>query len=356
MKKSVKIFALLMALVTVTVLAAGCGGKSAPTAYDMKSASTMVSGASGAPAMAAESAVYGDWAMADTEEAYYEPVEGDNGSGLSGLDEASYVENDRKLIYTSNYTIETKQFEKDYNSIIAAIDAAKGFLSSEDTYGTKPEVYGDGGRTARLTLRIPVGSYSDFLAAVEGVGNITAKSRSTEDVTTSYYDNEARIELYETHYEKLMEYLKNATEMKDIIELEQEMTDVLYTIDSLKGTKRHMDDRIAYCTVNVTLREVVEFTEVTVAKETFGERVKSSFTGVLKGLGQFLEGLAVFLISALPVVAVIGAFFCLFFFPIRAISRKKKARRAKKAAEKAAATAAAKAAVQPELPAKPEEK
>lgn len=353
MKKMIKIAAVIMALLTVAVMAAGCGKSAATDSYNAKSAYGYTAAA---PAAVMESAAAYDtaWEM-PAEEAYYEPTDEENGTGLSGLNEANYVENDRKLIYTSNYTIETKQFERDYNSLIAAIDVAKGFLSSEDTYGTKPEVYGDGGRTAHLTLRIPVSSYSDFLAAVEGVGNITAKSRSTEDVTTSYYDNEARIELYETHYEKLMEYLKNATEMKDIIALEEEMTEVLYTIDSLKGTKRHMDDRIAYCTVNVTLREVVEYTEVVVAKETFGERVKSSFTGVIKGLGSFLQGLAVFLISALPVIALIGAFFCIFFFPIRAISRKKKARRARKAAAKAAEKAAAKAAVQPEA-AKPEAK
>lgn len=333
MKKACKIIALLMTVLTVAVLAIGCAGSDAAStgSYYADSASY----AKSAPAYAyATEAAYEEPAEYDYYDAPAAAMGEESGSGLNGLGEASYVENDRKLIYTSYYTIETKQFDRDYNAIIAAIDVSGGFLSSEDTYGTKPEAYGDAGRTARLTLRIPVGSYDTFLAAVEGVGNITQKSRSTEDVTTSYYDNEARIELYETHYDKLMEHLKNATDMKDIIAIESEMTDVLYTIDSLKGTKRHLDDRIAYCTVNINLNEVVEYTEIVVAKETFGERVKSSFMNVIKGLGRFLQGLAVFLISALPVVALIAAFFCAIFFPVRAISRKRKAKRALRAATK----------------------
>ena len=331
MKKLWKYASALLALLTVAATLLGCGGKSASTST----------------AYATTAAASADWAVAEDSAAYYDADYDDEvvekSSGLSGLDEASYVENDRKLIYTSNYTIETKTFDNDYNAIIAAIDTVNGFLSSENTYGTKPEVYGDSGRTARLTLRIPVDHYDAFLSAVEGVGNITAKSRSTEDVTTSYYDNEARIELYETHYEKLMNYLNNATDMEDIVTIEAEMTEVLYTIDSLKGNKRYMDDRISYCTVNISLYEVVEYTEISVSKESFGDRVKSSFTAVIKWLGRFFENFAIVFIAALPVLAVLGALFCLFFFPIRAISRRKKAKRALKAAEGQTGEAAPKA-------------
>ena len=246
-------------------------------------------------------------------------------SSIGGLDEASYVENDRKLIYTSEYTIETKSFEADYNAIIAALEASGGFLSGENTYGMKPEEYGDSGRHAELTLRIPVESYKTFLNELEGVGSITRRYRTTDDVTTSYYDNEARIELYEAHYEKLMGYLENASDINDIIAIESEMTDVLYTLDSLKGEKRHMDDRIEYCTVYIYLNEVVEYTEVVTSKESFASRVGSSFMSVIKWLGRFFEGFAVVFIAALPILAILAAIFSAIFFPVRAAKKKKKA-------------------------------
>ncbi len=255
-----------------------------------------------------------------------EETAGTASSSIGGLDEAEYVQNDRKLIYTSEYTIETKAFEKDYSLILDAMEKAGGFVSSENTSGTKPEVYGDAGRTAHLTLRIPVGKYSAFLDGLEGVGSVLSKSRSTEDVTTDYYDNEARIELYEKHYEKLMGYLEKATDMEDIISIEREMNDVLYTIDELKGNKRYMDDRIEYCTAHIYLNEVVEYSEVTATKESFGDRVSESFTSVIKWLGRFFEGFAVVFISALPVLAILAAVFFAIFLPVRAAKRRKKRR------------------------------
>ena len=279
---------------------------------------------------AADDRYYGDYAVDAPEAEAYAPDAGGyeetTSSSIGGLDEASYVENDRKLIYTSEYTIETKSFEADYNAIITALESSGGFLSGENTYGMKPEEYGDSGRHAELTLRIPVKSYSTFLSELEGVGSITRRYRTTDDVTTSYYDNEARIELYEAQYDKLMGYLENASDINDIIAIESEMTDVLYTLDSLKGEKRHMDDRIEYCTVYIYLNEVVEYTEIVTSKENFGSRVSSSFMSVIKWLGRFFEGFAVVFIAALPILAILTAVFSVIFFPIRAARKKKKAR------------------------------
>ena len=201
------------------------------------------------------------------------PQESPTGDGsdkyIGGLNDASYVENDRKLIYTSDYTIETKTFDEHYKSIIEAVENAGGFVSYENTHGTKPEVYGDPGRYAEFTFRIPTKSFNNFLTTLDSVGSVVAKNRSADDVTESYYDNEARIELYEQHYQKLLEYLDKATQIDDIIAIESEINEILYIIDDLKGNKRYMDDQIEYCTANVFLREVVDYSEIA-ASDTVG--------------------------------------------------------------------------------------
>ncbi len=318
MKKTISVIAFILAAFMICAAFAGCssGSKSASRDYD-------------APAEAA--AVY-DEPM--EEPAYEDGDPGEGGASLGGLDNAKYVENDRKLIYTSVYTIETKKFVESYNKIVKALDAAGGFISNEETTGAEPEVYGDSGRRAYLVMRIPIASYDKFLESIEGVGSVLSKTRSTQDVTTDYYDNEARIELYQAHYDKLMGYLQNATDMSDIIAIESEMNDVLYTIDQLKGNKRYMDDRIEYSTVEVNLREVVEYTEVVTSKETLGERISQAFNSVIKWLGQFFEGFAVVFIAALPILAILFAIFSVIFFPVRAARKKKMKKLAAAAAQK----------------------
>ena len=297
--------------------------------------------AAGAPVpMPADGYAYTEAAVAEEawiEEPAEEMIEEESEASLGGLDAGEFTPSDRKLIYTSNFNFQTKAFEKDYNSIIAAMTEVGGFKASESINGSKPEVYGDPGRYCYLQARIPIDKYEKFLSGIEGVGMLVSKNISTEDVTTTYYDNDARIELYEKHYDKLMGYLDKADKMEDIIVIEQEMTDVLYTLDQLKGTKRHLDDMIEYCTVNIELSEVVEYAEVTTSRATFGERVSDSLSEVFVGIGQFFEGFAVVFIASLPIVLILFAIFAAIFFPVRASAKKKKAKAAKEAEEKAEA-------------------
>ncbi|MGI6315601.1 MAG: DUF4349 domain-containing protein [Christensenellales bacterium] len=256
----------------------------------------------------------------------------EQGAGLAGETiGAAVVDSSRKLIYTADYTIETYKYEEDYSRILQSLAACGGFISSEVTWGVKPEAYGDAGRTTDFSLRIPIEQYKSFLDALAGVGEATHKTQTANDVTVSYYDNEARIELYEAHYDKLMEYLKNATEMADIIALESEMTDILYTLDALKGQQRYYDDQIAYTTVSIHLKEMVAPMEVVTSKESLGTRMSNAFMSVLKGLGVFFEGFLVVLVGALPILAILGILFCAIFFPVRAASRRKAKKRAEAA-------------------------
>lgn len=256
------------------------------------------------------------------------------GSGFSLTENTVEPVQDRKIIYTADYTIATRNFEEDYGKILEAMDSAGGYLSQENTYGTEPKEYGDDGRYADITLRIPLEQYSAFLETLAGIGTVQSKNQYTEDVTTDYYDNESRIEFYEAHYEKLMEYLEKATSMEDILSIEAQITETLYTLDSLKGTRNYYDRMTQYTTVDIHLNEVVAGDRVVTSETSLGERISDGFHNVLNGLGVFFEGFLVFLISASPVLLILAAIFCAIFFPIHLHKKKKKAKRAAlKAAE-----------------------
>ena len=197
----------------------------------------------------------------------------------------------RKLVYTADYSLETAAFDKDYAALYQAIAAAGGYVGSESTSGTKPESINDAGRTSYITARIPVGKYEAFLSAIEGIGTVISKNQNTEDISTSYYDTESRIELLENHYKRLQEHLAKTTKMSDVIELEKEMRDVLGELDGLRGSKRHMDDMVAMCTVNVSMTEVVKTENVTDGgkKESVADRAGENFAASMEGVGIFFQ-------------------------------------------------------------------
>lgn len=52
-------------------------------------------------------------------------------------------------------------------------------------------------RTADYTVRVPVGSYRAFLAAVGDAGSVLNISESAENITSSYIDVQARLSALE---------------------------------------------------------------------------------------------------------------------------------------------------------------
>ncbi len=321
----------ITALLMIAALFAGCSSaKSESAVYDTADHVTTEEAAAEAPApMAMEEPVEMTQEEANALAAGETGAKYDSGSGMpEELDRATYVENDRKLIYTAYFSIETMDYVSDYNKVMAALKNAKGFVSTRNSSGKAPQEYGDSGRSTYFSLRIPIDSYNAFIDEIGGVGETMNMEESTEDVTASYYDNEARIELYTAHYEKLMSYLDKATTMEDTMAIENQITEVLYTLDSLKGNQRYLDNLIQYSTVDINLQEVVEITKVVTSKDTLGTRIAESFNSVIKWLGRFFEGFAVVFIAALPILAILTAIFLAIFLPIRASRKKKKARAA----------------------------
>jgi len=211
-----------------------------------------------------------------------------------------------KLIYQANFQIDTKQFIEDYRRIGEAVQKANGYFSNEHLSGTEPKNYGDSGRIADVTLRIPAEKYQSFCDELAGIGTIRSSNQTVKDVSDQYFDVEARIDMLELRYEKLMEHMKNATAMEDIIKLEAEISEVLYELDSYKGTKRNLDALISYCTVDVSLCERVEPNQVATGKETLGERIVLAGQAALVGMKEFGENLLVFLVRILPTLILLG--------------------------------------------------
>ena len=77
-----------------------------------------------------------------------------------------------------------------------------GYVQYGNVWGTKPEVYGDSGRTAELTFRIPAEQAEAFLTFAEGNGEVVRQSVNTEDVTLDYYDRETRLEVLRTQLDR----------------------------------------------------------------------------------------------------------------------------------------------------------
>lgn len=253
-----------------------------------------------------------------TEEAAVEEESSASGIGDIGSVTVSQDET-RKLQYTLFLSIDTNEFDKDYAKIISEMRRSGGYVEYESLSGSETSSYGRYGRFISLTLRIPVENYEDFASSISKVGNITSKETTTQDLTENYYDLESRIELLEERKQRLMGHLQQATKMDDIIMLEDEISDVIYELESLEGSKRGIEKKTEYATVDISMSEYLNADSITQQDKL--TNAGDAFNMTLKGMGEFFEVFGLGLAAAAPVLILIAAIAVGTVFAVKGIKK-----------------------------------
>ncbi len=195
-----------------------------------------------------------------------------------------------KMVYTASIQAETQDYDACTAALEELVDRLGGYLeyASSDSHG-------DGSRSASYTVRVPAREFRGFLRTVGEISHVTSQDQNAENISERYYDTESRLETQKTKMERLQTLLSKAENMEDIIDLENAISETEYQIEQLTGSLRHYDSLVDFATIDVRLREVLRLTTVEEAPPTFGSRLGNAFTDGLRGFGDFLQDVAVYL-------------------------------------------------------------
>ncbi len=253
-------------------------------------------------------------------------------------------ENPEKIIYSGDATVETTEFEKSIAALEEMIKREGGFIESSSVNGSNYYDTSRGytsRRSASYTLRIPSEKFTALMGSLSEIGNVPYTHTYTENVTAQYYDVQARLKALQAQETRLVEMLTIAETVEDIITIEDKLSDVRYRIDSLQSSLNNWDRRVAYSSLSITVKEVQVYTPEKVTKITYGEELRRAFTDALKNAGQFFKDLLVWLVSAIPTIAILAVLFFVCRPLFKKLAAKLKARRVLRAEEKAAKKAEA---------------
>jgi hypothetical protein len=326
-----KIIALATTAILSTTLLTGCGSSSdyAASISDSASYSTTTSSSDG---IANGSSYYYD-VDADTEElAEAELDYNDSNDSTTLLEE--------KLVYYCDMDIETLDYDSTITSIKDTIKKYKGIIQSENESDSSYNWYYEnyqktsGTMTDYIEVRIPSDDYENFVNELDGVGKITSKSTSVDNISQKYYDTTSQIEALQIQEQNLLEMLEKCETIEDMITVEDRLSEVRYQLNNLQTNKRYMDTDVAYSYVNINVTEVMEYhnTQEPVKKNTFADRLKNTIKSTGTGFLSFLEGLLFLIIRLFPYLVIIAIIWLIFRKKIKnAIAEHKN----KKAADKA---------------------
>ncbi len=311
-KMTRKTLALVLALFTLTVLLAGCGGgmkhETAPAAPAFESGGAMKNGMSLAPSMAdtaaGGSAYYEAYDDYMPEEEYSSLVTGK--SGNSG-ETAARADAFDKIIYSGSANVETIRFDETIEKVYALIDEYGGFVENSyvtgkdysTTYYNRPSY-----RNASFTIRVPRDSFQSFTGALETLGNLTRSSVQAQNITSSYYDTQSRLSTYRTEEERLLDMLSKADTVEDMLNIEDRLASVRYNIESLTTKLTNWDSAINFSTLELSISEVKELTQETPITRTFGQDIVERFRSSCQWLLQAVKNGVLFFISAIPVLII----------------------------------------------------
>ena len=301
-----KYLSLLLSLVLLAVLLAGCGSAANSTAsYDRG----MV-----------EYAVSDEAAMAPAEGAALKNAAADTGS--------TALPENRKWIVTVNLTAETDDLDALRSALDEKIAALNGYVEDQSVNNGSAYQSSRRYRSANLTIRIPADSIDGFLQDVGGIANIVRQNKSIEDVTLNYVATESRLKALETEEARLLELLAQAENMSDLLEIEARLSEVRSELENYASQKRLYDNQIDYATVYLAIEEVQEYTPV--EESTLWERISKGFRDNLEGVGDDLLDVLVWFIVSLPYLVVFAVVITIIVLVVKRIRHRRVARKAAK--------------------------
>jgi len=131
----------------------------------------------------------------------------------------------------------------------------------------RTRVEGDGGRvvsenvigptaaasSAALELRVPPGKAADFQVWLGTRAIVESRRVLASDVSKTLFDQELALKNLQLTMTRLQELAKKDMPMKELLELEAEMTRVRGEIEKLEGAQRFLLDRVAFATITLTI-------------------------------------------------------------------------------------------------------
>lgn len=259
MKK--RMLALLMTVLMVSVLFAGCGGASSESG----SADYVVN-------------------QEAKEEAAPGAAEGLYGANSTTTSAQSTV-TEQKLIKRVNIDAETEDLAALLPQLTNKIAELGGYIESQELYnGSIHSSYRS--RSVNLTIRIPAERLGEFTSQVEGISNVVNYTETADDVTLQYVDTESRVKALEVEQERLLELLAKAENMADLLEIEARLTDVRYELESYASQLRTLQNKVSYATVYLYIDQVKVYTEV--EPQTVWQRISGGFSENLEDIGESL--------------------------------------------------------------------
>ncbi len=244
----------------------------------------------------------------------------------------------RYIIRNGSINLSVKDTRETILEIRAMVEEAGGMISNSYVYEMREGQY-----AADLTLRVPEKRFEAIMDQLEEYGKATNVQTGLDDITMQYVDLESRLNNQKAQEARLVEILKMAETVEEVLEVERELSRVRGDIEAMTARLTTLKDQVSYATIHVSMREETIPTEQISpgAFDNLGERIMAALIGSINFILNAASILLVVFFALLPVMILFALIALIIWLIVRAIikrNRRKQALRAEKAAASAGAS------------------
>ena len=304
MRKSATIlFPLLLVLVGAALLAASCSGAGDDEAAAPPSAAE--------PGFAGEADGSRDLAAPAPAETVAEPAEPPAEAGGAALEEELVAVDPLPGVpprviqnATLSVTVAKGDFEEAIDRARQTAAALGGFVtSSQSSQGPEERLV-----RGSIVVRVPGAAYPQAMSQFAALGKVIGREESGTDVSLQYVDLEARASHLEAVERQLLGFLGETKTVADALIVQQRLSKVQLQLEEIEGRLRYLDDQTSFATISLAVAE----RGVPVAKPTEkdgGWSIGDAWEAAVNGIEKVAGGMLVFLVTAGPILAVLGLAF-----------------------------------------------
>lgn len=209
---------------------------------------------------------------------------------------------DKKIIKTAEIKMEVDNYKKANDWLHAIIKKFGAYIATEEQSQSDYQMQNN------ITIKVPVAQFEDLINSFDGKGNkLIEKKISSEDVTSEYIDTRTRLEAKRNIHARYMELLKQAKNMKEILEVQQELNGLQEELEAAGGRVQYLKHQAAYSTIHLNFFQY-QNGGVAPAEPGFLSKLGASFkNGVV-----IIEGLLIFIATFWPVWIILITVFILW--------------------------------------------
>jgi len=213
----------------------------------------------------------------------------------------------RLILKSSDLSIEVEDYDAVVAKIKALIGNTEGFIESEQMRYRTNYSDRDNLKYGSFVLRVPSGGFDGILDDIKAEGNVNYDNTYAEDVTKNYRDTASEIENLKITEERLRAILEQATEVEDILNIENELARVRRQINAYTNQLKNWEDLNDLSYVYLEIVEVESLDpQITKIDDSLWSRAKNGFIETINQVIVAFEKIVIWVVSKSPILAGLG--------------------------------------------------